>query len=235
MNHPESQTPGLANKKLARPTKVVPANRPVKQTAQMSGAETRAKILMAAQATLREDGITQASARNIARRGNFNQALIFYHFGSVEGLLIAVAMEEGRTRADNYAQQFAAITRLSELVTAARTVHVEEVAIGGPTILTQLLAGSLSSDALATGILDAMKPWMALVEQAITASLGSSPLGTLAPADDLAFATASLFVGMELLTSLEPGAGRADRLFDTFGRFAGLIDSAFLAIAKPRS
>jgi AcrR family transcriptional regulator len=194
----------------------------------MSGAETRIRILEAAQETLRVDGITQASARNIARRGGFNQALIFYHFGSVEGLLIAVATGEGRMRADNYEQQFGSISHLTELVAAARVVHAQEVAGGGPTILTQLLAGSLSSEPLAAGILQAMTPWMTLVEHAIRSSLDGSPLATIAPFEDLAFATAALFTGMELLTSLEPDSGRAERLLDTFARLAMLIETAFL-------
>lgn len=195
----------------------------------MSGIETRARIIQAAQETLRLDGITQASARSIARRGDFNQALIFYHFGSVEGLLIAVAASEGELRAENYQTEFGQITHLTELVASARQVHAQELAAGGPTILTQLLAGSLASPALATGILDAMKPWMKMVEQAIGSSLEGSPLASIAPLEDLAFATASLFIGMELLTSLEPDADHADRLLDSFGRLARLIETAFLS------
>ena len=60
-----------------------------------SGAEqTRARILDAALQALRDEGIAGISARNIARHGGFNQALIFYHFRSVEGLLVAVARSE---------------------------------------------------------------------------------------------------------------------------------------------
>jgi AcrR family transcriptional regulator len=231
MNHLE---PAKERSLAPKPVRAVPrspkprATRVTGQTAQMSGAETRARILEAAQETLRLDGITQASARNIARRGDFNQALIFYHFGSVEGLLIAVAKGEGQLRAQNYEAQFGSISRLSELVTAARAVHAEELAAGGPTILTQLLAGSLSSEPLASGILEAMQPWMHLVEQAIRSSLGSSPLALIAPFDDVAFATASMFIGMELLTSLEPESGRAERLLDSFAKMAALIETAFL-------
>ena len=44
----------------------------------------------AARTSLRTDGIMGASARVIARHGDFNQALIFYHFGSLNDLFIAV-------------------------------------------------------------------------------------------------------------------------------------------------
>ncbi len=241
MNAPETavinvsvEMPNRSEVFLASTTEAKRSPRVVGQTAQASGAETRARILEAAQATLRHDGITQASARAIARRGNFNQALIFYHFGSLEGLLIAVAMGEGHQRADNYKAEFGTISRLSELVTAAQQVHARELENGGPTVLTQLLAGSLSSPALATGILDAMKPWMDLVEQAIRSSVGSSPIAGVAPFEDLAFATASLFVGMELLSSLNPEAGQAERLLESFSKIAGLVE-VFLKMGSKAS
>ena len=37
--------------------------------------------------TFRRDGFTEATARAIAATGGFNQALIFYRFGSLEALL----------------------------------------------------------------------------------------------------------------------------------------------------
>ena len=39
--------------------------------------------------TLKAKGFAGASAREIAKIGDFNQALIFYHFGSVQKLLLA--------------------------------------------------------------------------------------------------------------------------------------------------
>ena len=66
------------------------ANPPAKEpllTAQPSD-ETRQHIMAAALDTLREEGIAGTSARSIARNGDFSQAAIFYHFGSVEQLLV---------------------------------------------------------------------------------------------------------------------------------------------------
>ena len=49
---------------------------------------TAQTIVKAALETLREEGFAGASSRAIARRGGFNQALIFYHFGSLANLLL---------------------------------------------------------------------------------------------------------------------------------------------------
>ena len=76
-------------------TPVAQATRP------RAGAEaTRARIVEAALQALRDEGIAGISARGIARHGGFNQALIFYHFGSVEGLLVAVAQRESERTAE---------------------------------------------------------------------------------------------------------------------------------------
>jgi AcrR family transcriptional regulator len=187
-------------------------------------ADTRARIIDAARDVLRDDGITQASARTIARKGDFNQALIFYHFGSLEGLLIAVASDEGRIRADLYADQFQRINKLAELVRVARDVHAFEMDKGGPTVLSQLLAGALSSKPIATGMVDAMKPWMDLVEAAMGQTVADTPLAGLLPKEQLAFAVASLFIGMELLTSLDPESKQAESLFDVFANLGALAD-----------
>lgn len=53
---------------------------------------TKGRIMDAAIETLKSEGITGTSARAIAHRGDFNQALIFYHFGSVNNLLIQAAL-----------------------------------------------------------------------------------------------------------------------------------------------
>ena len=48
---------------------------------------TAQTILTATLETLRDEGFAGATSRAIARRAGCNQALIFYHFGSLESLL----------------------------------------------------------------------------------------------------------------------------------------------------
>jgi AcrR family transcriptional regulator len=217
---------------LVKPVKSKTTNsKSMAKTSQATGMETRGRIIDAARVVLREDGITQASARNIARRGDFNQALIFYHFGSLDGLFIAVAQSEGQQRADLYAEQFQRIAKLSELVRIARDVHAHEISTGGPTVLSQLLAGALSSEPIASGMVEAMRPWMTLVESAMGQTLAATPLASLLPKEEMAFAVASLFIGMELLTSLEPESKKADKLFDAFASLGNLAD---LVMSNPQ-
>ncbi len=195
------------------------------------GAEqTRARILDAALQALRDEGIAGISARSIARHGGFNQALIFYHFGSVEGLLVAVARSESERRSALYAPALAEVSSLPELVAVARRLHDEEFQAGTVAALTQMLAGAVGSEDLSRGIAESLRPWTALVGETIDRLLGDTPFGDLLPRDDLTSAVAALFLGIELLTGLDPDQA-SDSLFTTMETVATLIDGLLRAAA----
>ena len=191
---------------------------------------TRTRIVDAALQALRSDGIAGVSARAIARHGGFNQALIFYHFGSVEGLLVAVARRESERRSALYAPALREVSSLPELVAVARRLHDEEFAAGSVAALTQMLAGAVGSEELARGIWDALEPWTTLVRETIGRLLADTPYGEVLPADDLTAAVTALFLGIELLTSLDPDLAQGS-LFTTMESVARLIDALLLGAA----
>ena len=196
-----------------------------------AGAEaTRARIVEAALRALRDEGIAGISARGIARHGDFNQALIFYHFGSVEGLLVAVAQTESQRRSALYAPALAEVTTLSELVGVARRLHDEEFQEGTVAALTQMLAGAVGSEELSRGIADALHPWTDLVGETIDRLLAGTPFGDVLPRDDLTSGIAALFLGIELLTGLDPAMAEGS-LFTTMESVATLIDGLLRAAA----
>ncbi|HZA00024.1 MAG TPA: TetR/AcrR family transcriptional regulator [Acidimicrobiales bacterium] len=192
-------------------------------TARPGKEETRARIVTAALQALRADGIAGISARAIARHGGFNQALIFYHFGSLEGLLVAVARRESERRSALYAPALREVTSLPELVAVARRLHDEEFAAGSVAALTQMLAGAVGSDELARGVWAALEPWTTLVQGTVERLLADTPYRDALPLDDLTFAITALFLGVELLTGLDPN-GRQTTLFATMESAAALVD-----------
>ena len=197
-----------------------------------AGAEqTRARIVEAALQALRDEGIAGISARTIARHGEFNQALIFYHFGSVEGLLVAVARSESERRSALYAPALAEVTSLSDLVGVARRLHDDEFQAGTVATLTQMLAGAVGSDELSEGIREALLPWTTLVGQTIDRLLADVPFGDLLSREDLTAAVAALFLGIELLSGLDPDMAGGS-LFDTMASVAMLVDG-LLRTAPP--
>jgi AcrR family transcriptional regulator len=189
---------------------------------------TRTRILEAALAALRDEGIAGISARTIARYGDFNQALIFYHFGSVDALLVAVARSESERRSALYAEALRDVTTLAELVAVARRLHQEEFQAGTVAALTQMIAGAVGTAELAQGIREAFEPWTALVRESIAHVLAGTPYAGLLPEGDLATAVAALFLGIELLVGLDPDAAAGDSLFTTMEAVATLVDGLLL-------
>lgn len=188
-----------------------------------AGEETKAKIIAAALHCLATEGVVGTSARAIARAGDFNQALIFYHFGSVTELLVAAGLSESDRRSARYADRLADVTNLQQLVRVARELHEEELAEGSVAVLTQMLAAAAHSDELRRALLQGFEPWMQLVEGAVQRVLADTPYASVVPTADLSFAIASLFLGIELMSGLDPERAAEQRLFATIESLAHVV------------
>ena len=81
---------------------------------------TKLKIAEAALETLKQRGFAGASAREIAGAGGFNQALIFYHFGSVQNALLAALDLVSARRMEAYGPAFERARTMPELASLAR-------------------------------------------------------------------------------------------------------------------
>ncbi|MBW3557274.1 MAG: TetR/AcrR family transcriptional regulator [Actinobacteria bacterium] len=189
-----------------------------------TGDQTRDRIVQAALATLREEGIGGASARAIGRRGGFNQALIFYHFGSVNDLLLAAVDELSSCRAERYREHLEGVTSLSELVGLAAELHREDSESGHIAILSQVLAGATTAPELKAPLRERFRPWTELVEGAIERVVAGTPYAAVVPVADLAFVVTALFMGIELTMNLEEDGDREESLFRTIGLMATLLE-----------
>lgn len=196
-----------------------------------AGDETKARIIAATLESLHEEGILGASARAIARRGGFNQALIFYHFGTLNELLLATVDELSGRRFERYEQRLGEVSSLRELVAVAGDLHAEDMRDGHMTVLSQMLAGAASDESLREPLRQRFEPWIAIVERAVVRALGDTPYAALVPTRDLAFAITSLFLGLELMLHLDDeAAGEERRVFATFELLAGVLESVLSSL-----
>ena len=177
------------------------------------GADTRARIVQAAIETLRSEGYAGASARAIAATGGFNQALIFYHFGSVRDVLIAALDRTSEERMAAYRVAAAEATDLVELTRVAGRIYREDLASGHVKVMVELIAGASSDPELAPAIVDRVEPWIEFAREQVARFAETSPLGSMAPPQDVAYAVVALFLGLELLSHLEGDTARTERLF----------------------
>lgn len=183
---------------------------------------TKARIVEAAVETLKAKGFAGASAREIARTGGFNQALVFYHFGSVQNLLLAGLdlVSERRRRA--YGPAFERAKTISELAALAREIYDEDLENGYVTVLGEMVAGGVSDPRLGGQVVARLKPWINMVERKVRALLAGSLLEPMVPPRDLAFAIIALYVGIDMLSQLDGDRTRAESLLDLGVRAAPL-------------
>ncbi len=185
---------------------------------------TRRVLVEAAVATLKEDGFAGASARAIATRAGCNQALVFYHFGSVAGLLLAALDAVSAARLDRYRSAVGQVHSPTELVEVAATIFTEDLDTGDATVLAEMIAGASSMPSLGPEVSARIAPWTRFAADAIGSTLGPTGLDQVVPPDDLAFAVVALYLGLELLTHLDGDRARALALFDHGTRLAALFE-----------
>ena len=189
------------------------------------GAATRSRIVEAAVETLKREGYAGTSARAIAATGGFNQALIFYHFGSVRDLLIAALDRTSDERMAAYRSAAAEATDLVELTGVAGRIFREDLASGHVKVMVELIAGASTDPELAPAIVARVEPWIAFAREEAERIGGTSPLGSMAPPEDVAYAIVALFLGLEMLSHLEGDPARAERLFRLADGVATMVTS----------
>jgi AcrR family transcriptional regulator len=199
-----------------------------------TGDDTKARIVEAALESLSEEGILGASARAIARRGGFNQALIFYHFGSVNEVLLAAVDELSVRRSAKYSERLEQIDSLAGLVAEAGRLHGEDMDDGHMTVLSQMLAAAATEPELRGPLKERFEPWIAIVEATVMRALGDSPYAQLVPPRDLAFGITALYIGLELLLNIQDeDSGQERDMFATFERLAMVLESMLAALPPP--
>jgi AcrR family transcriptional regulator len=186
--------------------------------------ETRRALVTAAVDVLRHEGFAAATARNIAGRAGCNQGLVFYHFGSVVGLLLAALDEVSVQRRSRYDDALAEVRRPSELVDLAARIFGEDLDTGDAALLVGMIAGSMSTPGMGTEVKARVEPWIRFAEGALQGVLGGSPLSSVVSPAEVAHAVVALYLGLELLSHLDGDRGPALALFDRARKLADLAD-----------
>ena len=177
-----------------------------------SGLETRNRIIQAALETVRREGLVGASARTIARTGDFNQALLFYHFGSIEELLLESLTWANNIRMEQFAAQFEAANNLADLVDLAYDLYVSD-AHDYQSALVAIVAGWPAGSEVGQRVMEVLRPWDEMVQRSLRRCLDGSAFVQIMPAHDLTFGLVSLLLGVELNSRFDRDEDRTKSLF----------------------
>jgi AcrR family transcriptional regulator len=186
---------------------------------------TREKLLRATRETLREDGIAHLSARTVAARADVNQALVFYHFGTVSELVEAAARAMSDESLDHYRERFAGVDSLTALLALGEEVHDRERTVGNVAVMAQLMAGAQQDELLARAARYAMDLWREQVEAVVRRVLEPSPLAEVVDAAGMARAISAAFIGLELYEGVDAaGASSAIEALERLGVLVEAVD-----------
>jgi AcrR family transcriptional regulator len=189
------------------------------------GSATRERLVEAALTTLRTRGFPGTTARAIARTGKLNQALIFYHFGSLDRLLLAALDLTSAQRLARYRSALEDTTSLTEVVDVMARLYAEDVEVGHVAAVQEMVAGSSSVPALRPEVVARIEPWVRFADDVITRLLKGTFLESVLPTKDFAYAAVALYFGIETLTHLDGDRSRAEALFDTGKQLAPIADA----------
>jgi AcrR family transcriptional regulator len=183
-------------------------------------------MVEAALRTLQEEGFAGTTARALAARGGFNQALIYYHFGGVNQLLLAALDFSAQQRLERYREELAAATTLEEKIDAAQRLYREDVEGGHITVLSELIAASLAHPELGPELVARMQPWLEFTQGVLAEVLPEGPLAEAAKLGGVSFAFVAFYMGLNLLSRLDPEGAPVDELFALMRQVAPLLQAS---------
>lgn len=192
---------------------------------------TRTRIIEATLETIRTEGMLGATARAIARTGEFNQASIYYHFGSINEAVLAGLKQMSEERLARYEKRMAEVASLSALVEVGAQLHREDVSSGTIHVLSQVMAAAAADDLFAKEIGEIFQAWIDVVERSLQRAFGDSPLAAALPLPELARAVSALFLGIELLG---PPVGRDESLLDAVAAMVRVVEALLPSLADGR-
>lgn len=190
-----------------------------------AGNATKLRIIDAALQTLCTEGYAGTTARAIGRAGDLNPALIFYHFGGVDPLLLAALDHSSALRMRRYRERLTGVDDIVGLITAMRELYAEDLGTPHVAAVQEMVASSAFNPEMGPQIAARMEEWLAFAEEVVERFLGGTVLEALLGPRDVAFAIVALYLGMETVARLrgEQEAGRITALFESGERLSPLL------------
>jgi len=164
--------------------------------------DTHTLILDAARSRLLVDGYAGLSTRKVAEEAAVPVSQLNYHFGSKQGLILALFEEENRRRLDRQRSMYAEDLPLWQRYERACDYLEDDLDSGYVRVLQEMVAAAWSNAELGAAVRELLGGWVALLtEVAREAERRHGPLGPFT-AEELATLVASAFYGSEALLLL---------------------------------
>ncbi len=160
--------------------------------------ETSTTLLEAAKKVLRQNGYAGLSTRDVAAAAGVPLSQIHYHFGSKQGLLLALFKYQNAQLLDRQNALFGNTSlKVSEQWDKACDYLDEDISSGYVRVLQELSAAGWADAEVAKVVRDAIKGWIDLIVG--VAKRAEQELGGLGPfsAEEVGALVANAFIGAE--------------------------------------
>jgi AcrR family transcriptional regulator len=165
-------------------------------------ADTFALILDAARVRLLADGYAGLSTRKVAEEAGVPLSQLHYHFGSKQGLILALLEEENQRRLARQHRLYAEDVPLWQRYERACDYLEDDLDSGYVRVLQEMIAAGWSDPEIGSEARRNLRGWYALLTQvAAEAAERLGGLGPLEPAEAAALA-GNVFLGAEAMILL---------------------------------
>jgi AcrR family transcriptional regulator len=170
--------------------------------ASMVVTDTHMLILDAARRRLLADGYAGLSTRKVAEQAGVPLSQLHYHFGSKQGLILALLEEENRRRLERQTQMYAQDEPLWRRYERACDYLEDDLDSGYVQVLQEMIAAGWSNSDIGDAVRQLLSGWCQLLtDVAQEAKDRHGPLGPFT-ADETAALIVSVFMGSEALLLL---------------------------------
>jgi AcrR family transcriptional regulator len=164
--------------------------------------DTRGAILEAARRTLLDDGHGGLSTRKVAQTAGVPLSQLHYHFGSKQGLYLAVLDEENRRRLERQERMYTADRPLWQRYEQACDYLEDDLDSDYVRILQEMIAAGWVNADIGDAVRELLRGWFdLLVGVASDAEARHGPLGPFT-AEEAATLIGTVFIGAESLILL---------------------------------
>jgi AcrR family transcriptional regulator len=164
--------------------------------------DTRARIVAAARERLLADGYAALSTRRVADAAGVPLSQIHYHFGSKQGLVLAMLDAEDRQLVARQRQMYRTDAPLWKRYEQACDFLDDDLASGYVRVLQEMIAAGWSDPEVAARVLEILRGWTGLLtEVAREAEQRLGPFGVIGPVEIAALVSLA-FLGGEAVILL---------------------------------